>query len=96
MRSKIEKTERKRKTWRLNKRGLRGCKLPYEESKFDIPQSCELSKYWRRWADLKRDIDAACRRFWEKRKNAHVNKRSKFQRKKLSCEITMFEVPQNA
>ena len=99
MRSEIgEKTERKRKTWRLNKRALRGCKLAFEESKFDIPPSCELSQYWRRGADLKRDIDAACRRFWAKRKGkrAYTNQRAKFQREKLSCEIVVFKIPQNA
>lgn len=99
MRSGTEgKTERKRKTWRLNKRALRGCKLAFEESKFDIPTNCELSQYWRRWSELKRDIDAACRRFWQKRKGkrAYTNKRAKFQREKLSCEISVFEVPQNA
>ena len=99
MRSEIgEKTERKRKTWRFNKRALCGCKLAYTESKFDIPANCELSRYWRRWSELKRDIDAACRRFWQKRKGkrAYTNQRAKFQRKKLSCEISVFEIPQNA
>lgn len=92
MLSKIEKTAIQRKRARLKKRRQRNCFLPYEESKFDIPKDFEVSKYWSRWADMKRDIEAACARFWEKRKrkNAHFNKRSKLQRKKLPCEIFVF------
>ena len=88
MRSEIEeKRERVRKQTRLRARKFYGIVILSEESKFDIPKDCPLSKYWRRWSDMRREVDAAYARFWAKRKDkkgAYSNRGSKFQRKKFS------------
>ena len=88
MRSKIEeKQEKIRRQTRLRVRRFYGIVILSEESKFDIPKDNHLSKYWRRWSDMKRDVDAACARFWAKRKGkkgAYSNRGGKFQRKEFS------------
>ena len=90
MRSEIEeKQEKIRRQTRLRVRRFYGIVILSEESKFDIPKDNPLSKYWRRWSSMKRDVDAACARFWAKRKgkkSAYANCRGKFQRKKFSCQ----------
>ncbi len=86
-----EKREKIRRQTRLRNRKYYGIVIVSEESKFDIPRDCPLSKYWRRWSDVKRDVDAACARFWAKRKGkcAYVNCGRKFQRKKFFGEKAM-------
>lgn len=88
MRSKIEeKQEKIRRQTRIRVRRFYGIVMLSEESKFDIPKDNPLSKYWRRWSDMKRDVDAACARFWAKRKgeeSAYANRGGKFQREKFS------------
>ena len=66
--------ENRRTRIRLRVRKFRKCKIEYIDSKFDIPKDFDAAKYWKRWADMKRDINASCARFWEKRKtdNAHA------------------------
>lgn len=84
-----EKQEKIRRQTRLRARKFYGIVIISEESKFDIPRDCPLSKYWRRWSEMRRDVDAACARFWAVRKGkkgAYANCRGKFQRKKFSCQ----------
>ena len=84
MRSKIgEKAERRRKLTRLRVRKFRGSKIDSDESVYDIPKDLEVAKYWRRWSEMRREIDAALKYFWKKR-DAHNNKRTVFFRKKFS------------
>lgn len=90
MRSEIEeKREKIRRQTRLRVRKFYGIVIISEESKFDIPRDCPLSKYWRRWSEMRRDVDAACARFWavrKEKKGAYANCRGKFQRQKFSCK----------
>lgn len=90
MRSKIEeKQEKIRKQTRLRVRKFYGIVIFSEDSKFDIPKDCPLSKYWRRWSEMRRDVDAACARFWAVRKGkkgAYANCGGKFQREEFSCK----------
>lgn len=89
MRSKIgEKAERRRRLTRLRVRKFRGSKIDSEESVYDIPKDLEIAKYWRRWSDMRREIDAALKYFWSKR-YAHNNKRTVFFRKKFPRKIVM-------
>lgn len=92
MRGEIEKRKEKmRKQTRLRVRRYLGLVIVGEMSVYDIPSSCELSKYWRRWSDVRRDVDAACHAFWAKRKgkNAYINSGGKFQRKKFFGKTAM-------
>ena len=93
MRSKIEeKQEKIRRQTRIRVRRFYGIEMLSEESKFDIPKDCPLSKYWRRWSEMRRDVDAACARFWAIRKGkrgAYFNCGGKFQRQKFSCKKTL-------
>ena len=59
-----KKQEIIRRQTRLRVRKFYGIVIISEESKFDIPNDYPLSKYWRRESEMRRDVDAACTRFW--------------------------------
>lgn len=58
MRSETEKTEKLRRQARIRMRRFRGSNIADDESVFDIPANCELRRYWRRWAAMRKDVDA--------------------------------------
>ena len=72
MRSETEKTEKLRRQARIRMRRFRGSNITDDESVFDIPANCELRRYWRRWAAMRKDVDAAVRYFWSKRKRKYA------------------------
>lgn len=49
-------------------RKLRGSKVSGKLSYWDIPPEYECARHWRRWSEMQREINAAVKQFWEKRK----------------------------
>ena len=72
------KTEARRRRQRLRKRKQNKSQIDSEASIYDIPKENEMSKYWRRWSDCKKEIGLAFKKWQakQKKKNAHANFRN--------------------
>lgn len=84
-----ERQARRRRQYRESKRRSRGS-LATDEKLNEVEKwSPLLGRYWSTFAELKKEINEACAKFWERRgisNNAHFNSGNNKKRKNVLCE----------